>query len=182
MDHTSTGRQPALDDLVEAEQDVRARLGHLPLDFEAMALVSNLHRAANAVRRHMEVQVLGAVQLSWTAFLVLWVLWIWGEMETRHLAAEANVTKGTLSGVVDTLQRRGLVQRRRHEGDRRQVSVALTAEGEALISEVFPRFNAQERVIADLLTDADRDAAVHALRHLVAALSTDGTPPADHPA
>ena len=39
------------DDVVlEAERDIRSRLGDRALDFEAMLAVSNIYRAANAVR------------------------------------------------------------------------------------------------------------------------------------
>ena len=163
--------QPRLDDLIEAERDIVARLGDLPVDFEALSLVSNLYRAAAAIRREMEQTVLIEARLSWTAFVTLWVLWIWGEMETRHLAAEANVTKGTLTGVVDTLEKRGLVERRRGEGDRRLVTVRLTEDGQQLITEVFPRFNAQERRVADLVTPRQRRAMTSGLRQIIRGLS-----------
>jgi MarR family transcriptional regulator, organic hydroperoxide resistance regulator len=166
---TADSPSPRLDDLIEAERHIVDRLAasDVEVDFSALSLVSNLYRAASAIRRHMEQTVLAPERLSWTAFVTLWVLWIWGEMETRHLAAEANVTKGTLTGVLDTLERRGLLVRRRHEEDRRLISVALTDEGEAIISSVFPRFNAQETIIAGLLTEQQRDEVAGALRQVV---------------
>ena len=36
--------------------------------------------------------------LTWTAFVVLWVTWIWGSAETRVIADETGVSKATLSG------------------------------------------------------------------------------------
>ena len=100
-------------DLVQAERDIRARVGDSELDFAAMAAVSNIYRAANAIRNHMEQRVLAEEDMSWAAFTVLFVLWIWGDQQTRHLAAEAGVTKGTLTGVLKTLEKRGLARRRR---------------------------------------------------------------------
>lgn len=166
---TAEPQPPRLDDLIEAERDIVDRLAasDVEIDFAALSLVSNLYRAASAIRRHMEQTVLAPERLSWTAFVTLWVLWIWGEMETRHLAAEANVTKGTLTGVLDTLERRGYLQRRRHEEDRRLISVSLTDEGETVISRVFPTFNAQERRIAGLLPERQRDDVAAALRRIV---------------
>ena len=99
------------------ERDVAARLAEVgidvDLDFASMAAVANVFRVASAARGHLERTVLTDVGLSFTAFTVMWVLWVWGEMETRELAVEAGVTKGTLTGVVGTLERRGLVVRRR---------------------------------------------------------------------
>jgi DNA-binding MarR family transcriptional regulator len=168
---TETDRRPTrLDDQIQAERDMLARLGDLPLDLDALVLVSNLHRAVAAIRHEFEQTVLAEVRLSWTAFTALWVLWIWGETETRELAHEANVTKGTLSGVVDTLEKRGLVARRRRTSDRRLVTVRLTDEGEALISEVFPRFNREEQRVAELLTAEQRTAMVDGLRRILRTL------------
>jgi hypothetical protein len=81
-----------------AERDIRSRLSGQELDFTAMSAVSNIYRSGSAVRNHMERSVLSDYDLSWVAFTVLWVLWIWGEQETGHVAAETGVTKGTLTG------------------------------------------------------------------------------------
>lgn len=151
------------------------------MDFEALSLVSNIYRAATTIRRRMQQQVLATEQLSWTAFVTIWVLWIWGEMETRHLAAEAGVTKGTLTGVLDTLERRDLVRRHRHEDDRRLVSVALTDEGRALISRVYPRFNREEAAVAGVVPEQQRAAVTDGLRRIVRELGDVEEPDAARP-
>ena len=56
--------------LGETEARVANRLSHMTLDFEAMAVMSNLFRAASAVRNHFERNVLAESGLSWTAFVV----------------------------------------------------------------------------------------------------------------
>jgi MarR family transcriptional regulator, organic hydroperoxide resistance regulator len=66
-------------DLVQAERYIRARIGGQPLDFAAMAAVSNIYRAANVIRNRLERQILAGEDLSWAAFTVLFVLWIWGD-------------------------------------------------------------------------------------------------------
>ena len=132
-------------DLVQAERDIRSRIGGQHLDFAAMAAVSNIYRAANVVRNRMEQKVLGDEDLSWAAFTVLFVLWIWGDQQTRHLAAEAGVTKGTLTGVLKTLEKRGLARRRGHDEDGRLVLVSLEPQGRDVIERLFPAFNAGDR-------------------------------------
>ena len=101
--------------LAETENLVQSRLSDMQLDFQAMAVTSNLFRAANAVRNHLERTVLAPADLTWTAFVVLWVAWIWQTAETRMIAEESGVSKATLSGVLSTLEGRGLVTRRRGE-------------------------------------------------------------------
>jgi DNA-binding MarR family transcriptional regulator len=54
-----------------------------------------------------------------------------GEMTHRQIADRCFVRPATLTGVVDTLERDGLVERRRDDADRRSVRLALTADGAA---------------------------------------------------
>jgi len=141
---------PGTHTLSETEHAVAERLGGMPVDMAAMAACSNLFRAANSVRNHLERSVLAKHDLSWTAFVVLWVTWIWEPIETRDIAAEAGFSKATLTGVLDTLEGRGLVLRSRSTTDGRLVEVSLTQRGRRLMTRLFPAFNATE---ADLVSE-----------------------------
>lgn len=55
------------------------------------------------------------------------------------------VTTATVTGLLDTLQRKGLLQRRPHPEDRRRVLVVLTDEGRALLGRLAPEVAAAER-------------------------------------
>ena len=79
----------------------------------AQKMAAEERDAANAARNHMERTVLAKSNLTWTAFVVLWVAWIWESAETREIASEAGVSKATLSGVLTTLEGRGFVERKR---------------------------------------------------------------------
>ena len=172
MDHHSNA-VPDLDP-VRAEEDIRARVGDLELDFAAMAAVSNIYRAASAIRHHMEQTVLARHGLSWTAFATLFVLWIWGAQESRHLAVRTAITKGTLTGIVRTLQKRGLCTRTQRADDRRLVTIALTPAGEEAIRELFPEFNAQEAHVTSQLTMAQKEQLAASLRLVIGTLDGVG--------
>lgn len=165
-------------DLVQAERDIRGRIGDQPLDFAAMAAVSNIYRAANVVRNHMERQVLVDEDLSWAAFTVLFVLWIWGDQQTRHLAEEAGVTKGTLTGVLKTLEKRGLARRRAHDGDGRLVLVSLEPKGLAVIERLFPAFNAGEARVSGGLTEDEKNQLATLLRKIIRSTEAGEAAPA----
>ena len=156
--------------LAETERQVEARLGGLTLDFEAMAVVSNLFRAANAVRNHLERSVLAPADLTWTAFVVLWVIWIWGEVETRTIAEECGVSKATLSGVLATLEGRGFVVRSKSGQDRRLVLVTLTPAGTKLIKRLFPMINEAESHAARLIPSNEHGKVADQFRLLVEAV------------
>jgi len=163
-------------DLVQAERDIRGRVGDQPLDFAAMAAVSNIYRAANVVRNHMERQVLVDEDLSWAAFTVLFVLWIWGDQQTRHLAEEAGVTKGTLTGVLKTLEKRGLARRRAHGGDGRLVLVSLEPKGLAVIERLFPAFNEGEARVSSGLTEDEKNQLASLLRKIIRSAEAGAEP------
>src|SRR5580700_9583331 len=168
------------DDLVQAERDIRARIGKRHLDFAAMAAVSNIYRAANVVRNHMERKVLADEDLSWAAFTVLFVLWIWGDQQTRHLAEEAGVTKGTLTGVLKTLEKRGFTRRRAHQEDGRLVLVSLEPKGLAAIERLFPAFNMSETYVSAGLTEREQGQLAALLRKIIR--SAEGEPAEGEPA
>ena len=153
--------------LEETERAVADRLTGLPIDMDSMAAVSNIYRAANAVRNHLERTVLAPHELTWTGWVVLWVVWIWGDIETRHVAAEAGISKGTLTGVVGTLENRGLLKRRTHPDDARRVLVALTPKGRKLMTTLFPLFNAEEAFVTSGLTKAETSTVARSLRKVV---------------
>jgi DNA-binding MarR family transcriptional regulator len=155
------------DGLLPAERRVLEQLGHLPLDFRAMWAVSNLFRASAAIRRHMESRVLAVDRLSWTSFVALWVLWVWGEMESRDLASAVGISRPTSTGVVTTLERRGLVRRRKSAEDGRMVRVSLTDRGRAKIEELFPRFNAEEAAVTAHLSAEEQESMAAMLRSML---------------
>jgi DNA-binding MarR family transcriptional regulator len=142
----------------------------MQLDFEAMAVMSNLFRAASAVRNHFERNVLAPSGLSWTAFVVLWVTWIWEPAETREIAGEAGISKATLTGVLSTLEKRGLAMRSRSADDGRLVLVTLTPAGEKLMADLFPKFNKQEVEVVAPLGQGQRVALADMLRAITAKL------------
>ena len=161
------------DELLPAERKVQEALGDLPLDFAAMAVVSNLFRSSAAIRRHMEAKVLAADRLSWTSFVVLWVLWVWGDLEARELAAAVGISRPTGTGVVKTLEARHYVTRRRGATDGRMVVVSLTPEGRAKIEHLFPRFNAEEVAVTDHLEAVQQEALASMLRSMLRRVGPD---------
>jgi DNA-binding MarR family transcriptional regulator len=164
-DHGSPGAVPPTGERLAATKLAGLELDAL-IDHEAMAVVSNLYRAAGAARNHFERTVLSEAALTWTSWVVLWVLWIGDEAESRTVAAEAGISKATLTGVVRTLQGRGLVARRTHPADARRVLLSLTEAGAGLMASLVPRFNAHESLLCDPLPPGARRDLAEGLRLL----------------
>jgi len=160
--------------VLEAERDIRVRLGDRPLDFDALLAVSNIYRAANAIRNRMEREILTPAGLSWGGFTILFVLWVWGDRETGELADDCGLAKGTLSGMLQTLEAGDLVSRSRHLEDGRKVMVHLAELGRETIELVFPRFNESETRFTARLDQIERQELARLLRVVTA--TADGVP------
>jgi len=74
----------------------------------------------------------------------------------RELGDELDLDRSTVADLVSRLQRRGLLQRERHDGDRRRNTVELTDAGREQVEELRPRVEAVEHVLTDGLSPEDR--------------------------
>src|SRR4051812_19632376 len=159
-------REAVSEELVPEEADVLARVAGLPVDLAAMAVAQNVWRAAQALRTHLERTVLREEGLSWAGFSALFNLWVWDGMETRELARSMGVARPTVTGIVGTLERAGLVQRRGDDRDRRLVAMSLTAAGRRTIEDLFPRFNRGEATLVAGLKDDEKATLARLLRRI----------------
>jgi DNA-binding MarR family transcriptional regulator len=87
-------------------------------------------------------------------------------MSYKELGDKTLITKGTLTGVIERLEQKGLVERQRNDCDKRSFFVKLTAEGERTFCTVFPEVISQSgKVFADY-SDADFAALENTLSEL----------------
>ncbi|MGA9279624.1 MarR family winged helix-turn-helix transcriptional regulator [Ilumatobacter sp.] len=158
-------------DLLPNEQDILRALGDRPYDIDSMEAIANIYRAAAAIRRRAEARILAELGLSWGGFTALWVLYIWGQMETSRLATECDLSKGTLTGILNTLESRGFVSRERPKEDRRKMLVELTPEGTAVIGDLSPRFNAFESETTSVLDVDEKRQLASLLRTIIGGIA-----------
>ncbi|MFB3040304.1 MAG: MarR family winged helix-turn-helix transcriptional regulator, partial [Candidatus Poribacteria bacterium] len=81
---------------------------------------------------------LASARLTISQFGALEALFHLGPLCQRELSEKLLKSSGNITMVVDNLEKRGLVERKREGEDRRYVTVHLTDEGRRLISEIFP--------------------------------------------
>jgi DNA-binding MarR family transcriptional regulator len=106
-----------------------------------------------AAMRHMRNWPGGA--LSLVHVNVLAVLDIDGPLPMRVLAETLDVSQASATGIVDRMEQRGLVERRRDDDDRRVIHVALTDEGRRLIAGMAAERRDHLSAILDTLTDRE---------------------------
>jgi DNA-binding MarR family transcriptional regulator len=149
---------------------VMRRVSGLPLDGLALAVMSNIWRTAQAFKQETERRALREERLSFAAFSTLFIVWVWGPIETRAIARSQSVSRATVTSTVTMLERRGLAARRTSAEDRRLVLVELTQKGRTLIERLFPRFNRAERSVAAALSEREQKTLVRLLRKMQAAM------------
>ena len=91
------------------------------------------------------------------------------EATPRELARRTWVNPATITGIVDTLERDGLVQRRRDAADRRQVRLSLTPRGRSLAVEVGAAVRVQMRPTP---TELDPERAAVVRSYLIETITT----------
>ncbi|HEX6155074.1 MAG TPA: MarR family transcriptional regulator [Burkholderiales bacterium] len=82
-----------------------------------------------------------------------------------RLARAVHLDRSTMVGVIDTLEERGLIERRRGE-DRRTNGLWLTRPGRSLLARMKERIEQHERRFAARLTPAERGQLIALLEKL----------------
>lgn len=84
-------------------------------------------------------------------FGLLGFLWQEDGITQAELSARSQIDRTTMGGLIDRLEKEGLVARRNHPDDRRAYRICLTEKGQALQPELTPlALRAQEKFISKL--------------------------------
>ena len=98
-----------------------------------------------------------------------------GSLRSSELAEQASVSRATMTGLLDTLEKAGLLARAPDPHDRRATNVKITSAGESLLRKVHPlQFRLAQKILAPL-SRQERLQLVRLLKKTQSAL-LDGTP------
>jgi DNA-binding MarR family transcriptional regulator len=151
--------------------EVRARqiAPHLTpdADLESMSVIFGLMRAAARIQQDLETHVHRPAGLTWASFRLLFLVLATGPMSPQDIAHQLSVTPSSISAVLNTLQRYGLIERKRTSSDGRVVTVGLTNRGRQITSSLFVRNNRREIEWAASLTPEERATLVRLLRKIL---------------
>lgn len=132
--------------LDEAQRRGQPGADNMRLCFEVLTLASGIDRACAAR--------LAPHRLSEGKFVLLLLLRDLPEGLAPHeLAERAGVTRATITGLLDGLERDGFLARHRNQEDRRKVTVRLTVNGQAMARDLF---NEHSQWIASLFAGFDQ--------------------------
>jgi DNA-binding MarR family transcriptional regulator len=88
------------------------------------------------------------------------------------IAERLIVTTASVTSLLDTLERRGLVERRPDPQDRRRLLIVITQDGRAIVDQFLPEVVALQTAALAALTEAERRQLVELLATLGAHLAT----------
>jgi len=141
---------------------------------------ANLVRAADLLIGLHNRHTLDRYQLSPGARGVLAVVDGAGQpLEPSVIAERLVVTTGSMTSLLDNLEKRGLVRRLPHPEDRRKLLIDITPEAQAIVDEFLPAFHARER---DVVTAALTTSEQRTLLRLLAKLQQAGSDAISAPA
>jgi MarR family transcriptional regulator, negative regulator of the multidrug operon emrRAB len=160
--------QPAVEDFEDLSR--ASVMEYAPdSDLDAMAVVMNLLRAANRLQQDFETSVHRPAGLSFTAFRVMFAIRAVEHANPLQLANLSHVSPASISSVLNTLERYGLIVRTKEpSGDGRMIAVELTPEGEHVLTTLWKSNHQREIDWAGALTARERRTASRLLRKLIA--------------
>ena len=104
---------------------------------QILKIYTQLMRATDAVTDKMHRHLLD-YRLSTSQFGVIEALYHLGPLCQKDIGDKILKTSGNITLVIDNLEKRKLVKRKKDSNDRRRMKVELTESGYELIEKIFP--------------------------------------------
>ncbi len=86
------------------------------------------------------------------------------EINPSSLAQKLGVTRATMTGLLDGLQKKGLIERRTPADDRRKVGVRLTANGRRTLDNILPDYYRHFAKLTTYLDEGERQTLISLLK------------------
>ena len=172
-----------LKDLPQYECLLKAAERYPTLDITASEAFLNLLRTGDMVFEDVG-RFLTRHNISQGRFTVLMLLHrpLIESHTPASLAEESGVTRATMTGLIDTLEKDGMVVREADAHDRRTVHVRLTEQGHACLETMFPDYFQCVARIMSPLNERERKELVRLLQKLQEGLTSSPSQSSTQPA
>ncbi|MCG8970247.1 MarR family winged helix-turn-helix transcriptional regulator [Streptomyces sp. CL12-4] len=166
-DHTDAVDHPRSRAFAAGVRAHHEDLGHTERQIHGVELVTHVTRLVARLVQDFESAVHRPLGITWAGFRIMNALWIFGDLEQREIARISGTSRASVSSAVNTLEERGLVERRRERDDRRVVRVSLTPAGLQLLHKAIDGQTAREHAWTAVLNDEELAQVVSLLGRLV---------------
>lgn len=111
------------------------------------------------------------LEVSERELALLRALAVQGPMITRELAGRFGVPLSTMTGLIDRMEKKGLVRRLPHRRDRRAIELEATPAGVVALREHARGMETMARGMLEALSDPDRQGLIAILRRMRSAIA-----------
>lgn len=125
-------------------------------------VLSRAHKAINEMTNHF-IQEQG---LNPTEFAVLELLYHKGQQPLQHIGQKILLASGSITYVVNKLEKRGYLHRNLCASDRRVTYAQITDEGRAFMDRVFPMHEQNLHELVSVLSNEEKEQAITLLKKL----------------
>lgn len=131
----------------------------------ALKLFVVLSRAMESVNKRVEEDI-RTYDLNTTEFAVLELLYHKGDQPIQKIGDKVLLASSSITYVVDKLEKKGLLTRRRCTEDRRVTFAVISDAGRALMDEIFPKHREAIQGIFSVLEQSEKEQMIEQMRRL----------------
>jgi MarR family 2-MHQ and catechol resistance regulon transcriptional repressor len=99
-------------------------------------------------------------------FMILELLYSKGPHPVQKISEKMSIPSGSITYVVDKLEKKGLVERQANPNDRRASNVVLTEEGSVLFDEIFPKHVDTISKNVSFITNEEKELLIQLLKQI----------------
>ncbi|MED4267856.1 MarR family transcriptional regulator [Priestia megaterium] len=99
-------------------------------------------------------------------FMILELLYSKGPHPVQKISERLSIPSGSITYVVDKLEKQELVERQPNPNDRRASNVVLTEKGEALFDEIFPKHVATISQNVSFISNEEKEQLIDLLKRI----------------
>ncbi|MFS0688276.1 MarR family transcriptional regulator [Sporosarcina sp. 179-K 8C2 HS] len=131
----------------------------------ALKLFIVLSRASKVVLEEAN-KLIESYKLNPTEFAVLELLYHKGRQPIQKIGQKILLSSGSMTYVVDKLEKKGLLKRVFCKEDKRVTYMSITDAGKELIEEIFPSHEEKINELMSVLSNSEQETAIELLRKL----------------
>ncbi|UGQ58675.1 MarR family winged helix-turn-helix transcriptional regulator [Rhodococcus pyridinivorans] len=133
----------------------------------ATEVLLTLNRASDIVTYDLEAAVHRPRGRSWSAYRLMFVIWLAGPIEPNVAARLTGMSRAAVSNLAKPLVEAGILEKTPVSHDARSVQLSLTEAGEKEIRDSFRAQNEREEAWVEVLTPTEQQILVMLLNKLI---------------
>ncbi len=134
-------------------------------DQKNLKLFLILNRCAQSVNKNIH-PIFKKAKITEAQFNVLELLYHKGDMRIKSIIEKTFSSGGTMTVIIDNLEKEGLIIRKQDPNDRRASLICLEEKGKDLIEEIFGKHTKNLDNILKILEEDEKDNLIHLLKKL----------------